>query len=452
MQGTPRYSVIVVLGTRPEAIKLIPVIRELRASEYFTPFVVATGQHADLVRDVLAKAGVTPDVELQLDRADGSLNELVVQIMKGFDEEIREVFGARSTPELDVERARAGFVPVGVIVHGDTSSAFAAALAAFHLKIPVLHVEAGLRAGRSNMTPFPEELNRRLISEIAVMHFAPTAAAAENLIREGVPSSQVFVTGNTGVDAIKWAAALDVTSDSDDLEAVLASKRRIVAITAHRRENWNGGLHRIGRAVQQLADVFPEVQFVAPLHPNPIVQNELGTMLLGRSNILTIPSLAYWSFARLLARAELVLTDSGGIQEEAPSLGTPVFVARDSTERMEGVDAGCIELVGSDTDRIVAAISRVLNDPVAHHRMVASGNPYGDGRAAERICGALAHISDADAPPPHPFGPGYDRRMVLAAGGLDASAIEHVPIDDLLLGVTATGPATAIATTDRSTD
>jgi UDP-N-acetylglucosamine 2-epimerase (non-hydrolysing) len=431
MTVTPHHSVIIVVGTRPEAIKLVPVIRALHRSERFIPFVITTGQHRDLVRDVLDKAGIRPDAELQLDRENGSLNELVAVLVQEFDQVVRSAFMMREEPEIDAARMRLGSLPVGVLVHGDTTSAFACALAAFHLQLPVLHMEAGLRAGRSNLTPFPEELNRRLIGEIAAMHFAPSEAAEENLVRQGISASQIMVTGNTAVDSILWAASLDVPSGIPELEALLASDARLVVVTAHRRENWNGGLARIGRAVQRLADAFPDVHFVAPLHPNPIVQRELGTLLFGRDNVTTMPALAYWSFARLIARAELIISDSGGIQEEAPSLDTPVFVTRSSTERMEGVDAGCIKVVGTDTDHIYHAVAHVLADSEALQGMITAHNPYGDGRAAERIVGSLANMADADAEPPTSFGPGYDRLRVLEAANLPVPG-SVANIDDLL--------------------
>ncbi len=431
MNSAPLHSVIVVVGTRPEAIKLVPVIRELREHPRFQPYVVATGQHGDMVQEVLDKAGIAPDVELRLEREDGSLNELVSALVHGFDHAVRGAFAMRIDPAIDAARNQVGYTPVGVIVHGDTTSAFACALAAFHLRIPVLHVEAGLRAGRSNLTPFPEELNRRLIGEIAAMHYAPTEAGEENLIRQGISASQIMVTGNTAVDAIQWAASLRVASGIPQLEALLDSNARLVAVTAHRRENWNGGLLRIGRAVQRLADAFPDVHFIAPLHPNPIVRSELGAQLEGRDNVTVLDPLPYWSFARLIGRAELILTDSGGIQEEAPSLGTPVFVARGATERMEGVDAGCIKVVGTDSELIFDEVARVLSDPDELMAMRTAQNPYGDGRAAERIVQSLAHMADADAAPPAPFGPGYDRLAVLAAADLPIpGAMPH--IDDLL--------------------
>jgi UDP-N-acetylglucosamine 2-epimerase (non-hydrolysing) len=311
-----------------------------------------------------------------------------------------------------------GKFPAAVLVHGDTSSAMAAALAAFHLRIPVMHVEAGLRAGGLNLTPFPEELNRRLISKIACFHFAPTATNQENLIRENIAEQQIFVTGNTGIDALRWASSVEVPFPDPAVAAAHDAGHRIVVVTAHRRENWDTGLAGVAAGVRRLAVSHPDVRFIVPLHPNPLVRERLGEPLARLENVLLTEPMGYAAFARLLGRCDLVITDSGGIQEEAPSLDKPVLVVRETTERTEGVDAGTLSLVGTDPDRIEAEGNRLLNDPAAYRLMSEAHNPYGDGRAAERIVAALDHLRWGGEPPQQ-FGSGYERRAVLLAAGYE---------------------------------
>ena len=261
-------------------------------------------------------------------------------------------------------------------MHGDTSSAFAAALAAFHLRIPVVHVEAGLRTGGLNLTPFPEELNRQLITCIAALHLAPTAKNEENLVRENVSADQVFVTGNTGIDALHWAAGLDVPIANPRVAELVAGDDRIVLVTAHRRENWGGGLAGIAEGVARVATSHPDVQFVLPMHPNPAVRGQLRPALEPLANVLLVEPLRYTSMAKLLARCDFVITDSGGLQEEAPSLDKPVLVARDSTERTEGVEAGTLLLVGTDP-------ARIADEADAAARR--SGGVRGDGERGEPV-------------------------------------------------------------------
>ena len=260
-------------------------------------------------------------------------------------------------------------------------------IAAFHLRIPVVHVEAGLRAGTGNRTPFPEELNRRLIARIASLHLAPTTTNQENLVRENIPIKQVFVTGNTAIDALRWASELDVPFVDPAVKAAYESDRRIVLVTAHRRENWGEGLRGIGEGVARLATAHPDVTFVLPLHPNPSVQQSLRPLLSERENVVLSEPMGYAEFARLLARCELVITDSGGIQEEAPALGKPVLVVRETSERVEGIEAGTLALVGTDPEKIYTAAHRLLTDREAYAAMSQAPNPYGDGHAAERIVG-----------------------------------------------------------------
>jgi UDP-N-acetylglucosamine 2-epimerase (non-hydrolysing) len=305
-----------------------------------------------------------------------------------------------------------------VLVHGDTSSALGAAIAAFHLRIPVVHVEAGLRAGTGNRTPFPEELNRRLIARIASLHLAPTTTNQENLVRENIPIKQVFVTGNTAIDALRWASELDVPFVDPAVKAAYESDRRIVLVTAHRRENWGEGLRGIGEGVARLATAHPDVTFVLPLHPNPSVQQSLRPLLSERDNVVLSEPMGYAEFARLLARCELVITDSGGIQEEAPALGKPVLVVRETSERVEGIEAGTLALVGTDPEKIYTAAHRLLTDGEAYAAMSQAPNPYGDGQAAARIVAALEHLRFGGAPPAA-FGAGFDRFSVLTAAAAE---------------------------------
>ena len=411
-----KVSVLVVVGTRPEAIKLIPIILALRDSDRFRPIVVTTGQHDLMVREVFKLAGVWADVNLWIGDTRARLNERVASVMLRFEDFFGQWFHEVSAADATPDDVREGRFPAAVLVHGDTSSAFGAALASFHLGIPVVHVEAGLRAGTGNMTPFPEELNRRLIARIAALHLAPTATNQENLVRENVPIKQIYVTGNSAIDALHWASGLAVPFVNPAIQEMFDSGRRLVLVTAHRRESWGDGLHGIGQAVARLAEAHPDVAYVLPLHPNPRVRSTLRPLLDGYPNVLLCEPVSYGEFARLLARCHLAITDSGGIQEEAPALGKPVLVTRDVTERVEGVDAGTLALVGTDPDRIFAVADRLLCDPVAYAAMADAPNPYGDGQAAARIVAALEYMQDGGVAPA-PFGSSLDRRAVLSASG-----------------------------------
>ena len=394
----PLSNVLVLIGTRPEAIKMFPVVHALRNSHWFVPVVVTTGQHRDLVAPILELASIEPDFDLDVGRPGLTLNDLASTVIERLDAFLRDRYGATGTDVATREQVRTQGFPVASLVHGDTSSAVAAALASFHLRIPVVHVEAGLRT-HSTLSPFPEELNRQLIARIAAFHLSPTTVNKESLVLEGIGNERVFVTGNTGLDALRFAATLELPIEEP----------------AVHEENWNGGLARIADAVGQLAARHADVRFVVPLHPNPLVRRELGEPLADHPNVLLSEPLAYAQFARLLARATLVITDSGGIQEEAPALGVPVLVTRDSTERDEGVDAGVLTLVGTEPSHIVAVAEAILADP-ASHVVDPSSNPYGDGRASERLVAALEFLAGI-GPPPERFGPGFSRRAVLQAAG-----------------------------------
>ena len=416
--GGLRLPVLVVVGTRPEAIKLVPIILALRDSASFVPVVIGTGQHHAMVRDILELAGVKVDVQLWVGGSRSRLNDRISETMRRFDDYCSGTFGEHPGRAHTAAELARGQWPVAALVHGDTTSALAAALASFHLRIPVIHVEAGLRTGGHNFSPFPEELNRQLITRIASFHLAPTAKNQENLVREAVPADQIFVTGNSGIDALRWAALLDVPVSDPAINEMLEGDDQFVVVTAHRRENWGGGLGRIAEAVARVARAHEDVRFVVSVHPNPAVRAELAPPLEALPNVLLTPPLPFAEFARLLGHCRFAITDSGGIQEEAPSLGKPVLVARESTERTEGVEAGTLRLVGTDPDRIASFATALLDDAGSYARMASAENPYGDGRAAERIVAALEHLQRGGYAP-EPFGAGYTRLAVLNAAGYE---------------------------------
>lgn len=362
-------KVAVLLGTRPEAIKLAPVVLALRRDPAFDCRVCVTAQHREMLDQALAAFGIVPDTDLNLMRARQTLAQLTARAMEALD------------GYLAVEQPRM------VFVQGDTTTAFCSALAAFYHRIPVAHVEAGLRTGNLD-APWPEEANRVLTSRLAALHFAPTERARQSLLREGVPSERIAVTGNTGIDALLLARDR-ITTQPPEIPGLPAAcdGARLVLITGHRRENFGAGFESICRAIATLATRFPAVQFVYPVHLNPGVREPVH-VALGRgrhANVHLIEPLPYLSFVALMNRATLILTDSGGVQEEAPSLGKPVLVMRETTERPEAVEAGTVKLVGADTERIVAETSRLLTDADYYRTMSRTHNPYGDGQAAGRI-------------------------------------------------------------------
>lgn len=421
-----RTRVLVVVGTRPEAIKMIPVIRALQDSGTFRPVVISTGQHTDLVDDLIRRVGMRVDANLRasepVDGVRPTLNEMFARVMVGID----RVWSSETVPAEYVADGRRGVDgAVACLVHGDTSSAAAAALASFNLQIPVVHVEAGLRTSNL-LSPFPEEGNRQLISRIAALHLAPTADNKMNLVREGVDYDRIVVTGNTSIDMLHWAAGQEGGFGAGLEGLEVDSAHPLVLVTAHRRENWGEGLVRIAAAVRVLSEQQPDARFVVPMHPNPVARQPMLDALGGRDNVFLVEPREYADFARLMAAARLIITDSGGVQEEAPSLGTPVLVARDTTERGEGVQAGTLVLVGADTDRIVGEATVLLQDDAEHARRASRANPYGDGRASERIVQALEHVL-RDGPPPQELnGTGLRsavrRRLGLVEDAVDAGA------------------------------
>lgn len=353
--------VLVLYGTRPEAIKMAPVVRELRRrSGRFTTLVATTAQHRQMLDPMQRLFGLAPDVDLDLMQPGQALNELA----------------ARAFAELD--RAFAALDPELVLVQGDTTTAMVGALAAFHRRLPVGHVEAGLRTGDLER-PFPEEANRRVVDLVSRLCFAPTARAGELLRAEGVEEGRIFVTGNTVVDALLWIAEqLPPEPPADE-----------VLITVHRRESFGGPLGEVFGAIRELAAAFPETRWVYPVHRNPNVWGPAHEALGGIPNVELHEPFDYLELVRRLRRARLVLTDSGGLQEEAPTFAKPVLVLRETTERPEGVEAGLARLVGCDRRRIVTEASRLLTDPAAYAAMAGGTNPYGDGHAAARIVNAL---------------------------------------------------------------
>ncbi len=354
-------------------MKLAPIIQDLADSSILEPRVALTAQHREMLDQIIRLFGIRPDHDLAVMRPRQSLGELTTRTLSGLDH------------LLDVER------PDVVVVQGDTTSAFVGALAAHYHRIPVVHVEAGLRT-TDRYSPYPEEMNRRLLSQLATLHLAPTQGSRANLLREGVDAKSIVVTGNTVIDALKRTLATGARFDEESLANLEDDGRRVVLVTAHRRESWGESMASIGRAVARLAYQEPQHTFVLPAHKNPVVREQLLPSLRTLKNVLVTEPLGYGDFARLLGRSHLVLTDSGGVQEEAPSLGIPVLVMRDNTERPEGIEAGTAKLVGTDEDAIVKAAGRLLNDDISYRRMANAINPYGDGRAATRSVAAIAHL------------------------------------------------------------
>jgi UDP-N-acetylglucosamine 2-epimerase (non-hydrolysing) len=372
-------NILVAFGTRPEAIKLFPVIHELQQDVDFDVTVCVTAQHREMLDQVLKIANIEPDVDLDIMRPNQTLPEITARILSSFDETLER------------------FSPDRVIVQGDTTTAMAAALCAYYRKIPVDHVEAGLRSG-DIYSPFPEEVNRKMVGSIASLHFAPTVRAAEALIRENVPTERVFITGNTVIDALletkeRIADFSDVRKMIDSHLPDRGENRNIVLVTAHRRENFDGGIQEIAAAILKLAE-REDTLLVFPVHPNPNVIGPIRTLLGDHPRVRLLPPLEYLPFVYLLSRCHFVLTDSGGVQEEAPALGKPVLVMRNTTERPEGIDAGTALLVGTDSGRIVREAERLLNDRHHYGKMSRAHNPFGDGKASRRIVDVLAQEGD----------------------------------------------------------
>jgi UDP-N-acetylglucosamine 2-epimerase (non-hydrolysing) len=365
--------VMVVLGTRPEAIKLAPVILCLRRSPRWDPSVAATGQHREMLDTALETFDIVPDFDLGIIQDRQTLSDITVRALTALG------------PLLQSQR------PEVVIVQGDTTTTFAGALSAFYEGIPVVHLEAGLRTSNP-ASPFPEEINRRLTTQLASLHLTPTWSTRANLLREGVPAEHIVVTGNTVIDALFWVLERSPREPSALVDSLGQDERRLLLVTAHRRESWGAKLESVGRALARLAKSEPGLVIVLPLHRNPIVRDAIAPVLASIENVILAEPVPYGTFVRLLARADIVLTDSGGIQEEAPSLGKPVLVMRDATERSDAIEAGTARLVGTTEDAIVDAVQELLHDDIAYERMAKSRNPFGDGRAAARAVEAVGYL------------------------------------------------------------
>ncbi|MEQ4208148.1 UDP-N-acetylglucosamine 2-epimerase (non-hydrolyzing) [Actinopolymorpha sp. B9G3] len=368
--------VMVVYGTRPEAIKLAPLISALRSSAVVEPVVAVTGQHRELLHQVHALFGITPDHDLTILTEGQTLTDITQRALTGLTPVIRHV------------------EPDAVVVQGDTTTCFAGALAAFYAQVPVVHVEAGLRT-HDRYAPFPEEMNRRLTTQLTHLHLAPTATNRAHLLSAGVGEDSVVVTGNTVIDALIEIAGRQLPYADRKVAEVVASGRRVIVVTAHRRESWGAPLRSAAGAVADTARTHRDIEIVVPLHPNPAVRRVVEDELAGRPNVHLVEPLPYADFARLLRDCHLVLTDSGGIQEEAPSLGRPVLVLRDTTERVEAVEAGTVRLVGTDRGTVHTALTQLLDDDRAYEAMASARNPYGDGKAAARSAAAIEDLLGA---------------------------------------------------------
>ena len=373
-------KIMTIFGTRPEAIKMAPVIRELgKYPGQFKSLVCVTAQHRQMLDQVLNLFEITPDYDLDIMKPGQNLFDVTCNVMQGLKAVLEEV-----RPDL-------------VLVHGDTTTTMAASLAAYYCQIPVGHVEAGLRT-HNKYAPYPEEINRRLTSTLTEYHFAPTQGARQNLLNEGIPAETIIVTGNTVIDAL-----LNITGkieDNPELESGLEHKfsfldpdKRLILVTGHRRENFGQGFENICQALADIVRLNPDVEILYPVHLNPNVQEPVKRILGPLENIHLIEPVDYLPFVYLMNRSYLIITDSGGVQEEAPSLGKPVLVMRETTERPEAVDAGTVILVGTDQQRIVSETSRLLSDVKAYSAMSLAHNPYGDGKAVERIVNSLNTIS-----------------------------------------------------------
>ncbi|MGE4271767.1 MAG: non-hydrolyzing UDP-N-acetylglucosamine 2-epimerase [Desulfitobacterium sp.] len=362
---------MVVFGTRPEAIKMAPVVQALRKLSLSCE-VAVTAQHREMLDQVLDLFKIQPDYDLNLMQAGQTLTDITTRALDGLKEVLE-----KAKPDL-------------VLVHGDTTTTFVAALAAYYAHVPIGHVEAGLRTGHK-YSPFPEEMNRKLAGALADLHFAPTTTAKDNLLHEGVDRSKVFVTGNTVIDALLKTVKSDYTFADPSLRSLLKSneEQRMILVTTHRRENLGEPMRQIYRALAAVLDHYPDTYVVFPVHKNPSVRQVVEEVLGHNSRVHLIEPMDYEPFVNLMAQANIILTDSGGIQEEAPSLGVPVLVVRDTTERPEAVEAGTVALVGTSYEKVFEELDRLLSDRDGYQQMAHATNPYGDGQASERIVAAL---------------------------------------------------------------
>lgn len=374
-----RTRIVIVAGTRPEIIKLAPVVEDLRRyEEHFDLKLILTGQHRELIDQLKKCFDLSPDINLDLMKEDQSLTGFLSECLASLESVIKDL-----SPDL-------------VIAQGDTSTVLASGLVAYYVKAPFAHVEAGLRSNEI-YNPFPEEINRKLAGGLASIHFAPTPNARENLIREGIDQEKIYITGNTVVDTLQRIVEEDLAPP-----APVDPDKKIIVITAHRRENFGEPLESICHAVLSLAAKHANVDFVYPVHPNPNVSNTVHRILSGKPNIRLVPPLDYFKFVALLKAAYMVLSDSGGVQEELPTLQKPLLILRQVTERPEIINAGCAKLVGSDGELIIKEVERLLRDPIYYQAMITDSNPFGDGKSSRRITGILQNYF-YDIPLPEPF-------------------------------------------------
>lgn len=364
----PSKKILLVFGTRPEAIKMCPLVLELARRPVFRPVVCVTGQHREMLDQVLECFGVVPDYDLAIMQPGQTLFDITTRILNGL------------RPILEQEK------PDAVLVHGDTSTAFAAGLAAFYLQLPIGHVEAGLRT-YNIASPFPEEFNRQAVDAFSHWYFAPTQTARQTLLQENKDPKKIFVTGNTSIDALHQTVRTGYTHP--DLDWARADGARFVLLTAHRRENLGTPMRHIFQGIRRVLDEHPEVRVLYPIHKNPLVRQTAQEVFGDESRLRLIEPLDVLDFHNFMAAADLILTDSGGIQEEAPALGKPVLVLRDTTERPEGVAAGTLQLVGTTEEGVYTAFRTLLDDPAVYHRMSKAANPYGDGTASRQIADIL---------------------------------------------------------------
>lgn len=377
-------KVMTVFGTRPEAIKMAPVVLELQKhADQIQTIVTVTAQHRQMLDQVLDLFQITPDYDLDIMSQGQTLYDITTKSLMG----LKDVL-AKEKPDL-------------VLVHGDTTTTFAGALASYYQQVPVGHVEAGLRTG-DIYSPFPEEMNRKLTGAIAAIHFAPTATAKANLLKENVNPSHIYVTGNTVIDALMTTVAGDYDF-GDDLKGVDFQNHRVILLTTHRRENLGEPMRHIYKALRRIIEEIPDTEIVFPVHRNPLVRKVVEEELAGVDRIHLIDPMEYEPFANLMSLSSLVLTDSGGIQEEAPSLGKPVLVLRNTTERPEAVEAGTVRLIGTDKDVVYAETKRLLTDQAAYDAMSNAVNPYGDGKASQRIVQAILHAFAGEEAVPDDF-------------------------------------------------
>lgn len=365
-----KKKIITIFGTRPEAIKMAPLVKELEKREEIDSKVCVTAQHREMLDQVLNLFNIKPDFDLNIMKTKQTLTGITNKVLEGLE----EVF-AEEKPDM-------------ILVHGDTTTTFAGALAAFYQQVKVGHVEAGLRTFNKYF-PFPEEMNRKLTGSLADLHFAPTMGSKNNLLREGVNEAEVYITGNTVIDAMKHTVEENYVFENDELNNIDFENKKVIMITAHRRENWGQGIENICEALNRIVDENEDVELVYLVHLNPVVKDVVTERLGGKDRVHLLPPLDTKETHNLMNKSFMVMTDSGGLQEEAPHLGKPVLVLRDVTERPEAVEAGTVKLVGTDSDIIVNEASKILNDENEYAKMSKAINPYGDGKASERIVNAI---------------------------------------------------------------